>query len=335
VGGGAAGPRLSVSPPHAVRDFDPPLTVVVIGGPTASGKSTLALALAAEFRGTVINADSMQLYRELPVLTAQPTPAQREAVPHRLYGVRSIDDPCSAAQWATLARAEIEAAGDAGRLPIVVGGTGLYLRALVSGLAPIPEIPGDIRAAARERVARDGLAAAHAELARRDPLTAARIDPADRQRIARALEVLEATGRPLAEWHRQQPESGDGPRHLAFVLSPPRAFLAAACNRRFEVMLAAGALEEARAVARLGLDPDLPGMKVLGLRELMRHLRGHLSLAAAVEAAQRATRQYAKRQATWFRHQMPTARRLEPAYVDARFSDAFLNGVRDLVRHAG
>ena len=185
-----------------------PGAAVILGGPTASGKSALALAVAREFGGTVINADSLQVYRELPILTAQPAAAAQAAFPHRLYGFLSASERCSAARWAALARAEIDAALAEGRLPIVVGGTGLYLRSLLHGLAPVPEIPADVRAAAKQRLAELGKTAFHAELARRDPAMAARIRPGDSQRMVRAWEVLEATGRSLADWQAQQ----DGPR---------------------------------------------------------------------------------------------------------------------------
>jgi tRNA dimethylallyltransferase len=281
--------------------------VVVIGGPTASGKSALALALGREAGGTVINADSIQLYRELRVLSDRPEADLIEGVPHRLFGVRSAADPCSAAQWRALAVAEIEAARARGRLPIVVGGTGLYLDALLRGLSPVPDIPEAVRRRVRERLAQEGPAALHATLAARDPEMAARLRPSDRQRLARALEVLEATGRSLADWQKAPGLAPAGLAFRCFVLMPDRAALYAACDARWERMVAAGALEEARRLAALGLEPRLPAMKALGLRPLLRHLAGEIGLEEAGQLARQETRRYAKRQTTWFRHQLPEA----------------------------
>ncbi len=308
---------------------------VVLGGPTASGKSALALAIAREFGGTVINADSLQVYRELPVLTAQPSPATQAALPHRLYGFLSASEGCSAARWAALARAEIEAALTAGRLPIVVGGTGLYLRALLRGLTSIPEIPAEIRDAAKQRLAALGKAAFHAELARRDPRMAARIRPSDPQRMVRAWEVMEATGRSLADWQVQQegPRPNDGPRFLTLVLMPERAPLYAACDARFRAMVEQGALAEAAALQ--SLDPGLPAFKALGLRELIAHIRGECALEAAIAAAQQATRRYAKRQVTWFRHQVPEGRQLSPTVPSEQFSERIVAEIYNFIRNSG
>ena len=291
-----------------------PGAVLVVGGPTASGKSGLALELARRLNGVVINADSMQIYRELSVLTARPGPEALTAAPHRLYGVLPAREACSAARWLGLALAEISACHRAGTLPVVVGGTGLYLRALTLGLSELPEIPAEIRADGRERLERLGPAALHAELAARDPEGAARLKPGDRQRILRAWEVLTATGRPLADWQRE--DRGAPPPGLSFstiVLDPPRAGLYDSCDRRFDAMIAAGGLEEARALDALGLDPALPALKALGVPELRRHLAGELSLAGAAALARQSTRRYAKRQVTWFRHQV--IGRTEPLLV--------------------
>jgi tRNA dimethylallyltransferase len=263
------------------------------------------LALAKAFGGTIINADAMQVYRELPVLTAQPCSAALAAAPHRLYGVFSASERCSAGRWRVMAEAEIADARAGGRLPIVVGGTGLYLRALMRGLAPVPEIPSAIRAAAAERLERLGTKGFHAELVSRDP-SAAALPPGDSQRVRRAWEVFDATGRSLKDWQRD----GDrvtGRCFLAFTLMPPRNALYASCDARFLGMIEAGAVEEASRVRRLGLDPALPAMKALGLRELIAHVDGTSSLPQAIAAAQQATRRYAKRQVTWFRHQLPEA----------------------------
>ncbi len=292
-------------------------SVLCIAGPTASGKSALALDLAEAFDGVVINADSMQLYRELRIVTARPGPEATARAPHRLYGVLPAAEACSAARWRALARAEIAAARDAGRLPIVAGGTGLYFRALTQGLAPVPAIPAAVRAAARARHARLGGAAFHAELARRDPETAERLAPGDSQRLVRAWEVIEATGVSLAEWRRRgEAREGVAGPVLTLVLAPPRQALYAACDARFAAMVGRGAVAEVAALVALGLDPGLTAMKAVGVRELGRHLAGELSLDEAVAAAQRATRNYAKRQLTWFRHQMPGARVFEASYRD-------------------
>jgi len=308
---------------------------VILGGPTASGKSALALAIACEFGGTVINADSLQVYRELPVLTAQPSAATQAAFPHRLYGVLSASERCSAARWAALARAEVDAALAAGRLPVVVGGTGLYLRSLLHGLAPVPEIPAEVRETAKQRLAALGKAGFHAELARRDPRTAARVRPSDPQRMVRAWEVLEATGRSLADWQARQDRlsPNDGPRFLTLVLMPERAPLYAACDARFRAMVEEGALAEAAALQ--SLDPGLPAFKALGLRELIGHIRGECALEAAIAAAQQATRRYAKRQMTWFRHQLPEGRQLAPIATFEQFSERIIAEIYNFIRNSG
>jgi tRNA dimethylallyltransferase len=308
-------------------------TAVILGGPTASGKSALAMAIARALDGIVINADSMQVYRELPVLTAQPSAVDRAMVPHRLYGFLPVTEPCSAGRWVPLARAAIDAALDAGRLPIVVGGTGLYLRALTDGLAPVPEIPAVVREAARQRLADIGKAAFHAELGRRDPEMAARVRPADPQRMVRAWEVIEATGRSLADWQAESDGSPAAARthFIKFVLSPERTQLYAACDARFAAMVARGALDEARQVMGHGDEPGLPGLKALGLRELVGHLRGATSLEAAIVAGQLATRRYAKRQVTWFRHQFGAARQIDGVGV-GQFSESFLAELCNFIR---
>lgn len=283
-------------------DSDTP--VIVIGGPTASGKSGMAVDIAEAFGGTVINADSMQLYRELDVLTARPGPEDLARAPHRLYGVLPGSERGSAARWRGMALAEIDAARGQGRLPVVVGGTGLYLRALMEGLCDLPSIPEEVRRLARERHAGLGGEAFRAELVARDPASE-RLNSGDTARLVRAWEVLEATGRTLADWQAAAP---DGPppglRFCAYVIDPPRAELYAMCDRRFAVMLERGALDEVQALEALGLDPALPVMKALGVPELAAHLRGELRMEQAAAKAQQSTRNYAKRQVTWFRHQL-------------------------------
>lgn len=307
---------------------------VAIFGPTASGKSALALDLAEQLNGTIVNADSMQIYRELRLLTARPSPADEARAPHRLYGVLAGDDPCSAARWRALALAEVAAVHAAGRLPILVGGTGLYLRALLDGLAPVPEVPAAVRAAAQARHAELGAAAFHAELAERDPEMAARLATGDTQRLIRAREVLDATGRSLA-WWQAQPADGPPPGLAVrvVVLRPPRAALYAACDLRFEAMLAAGALAEVRALLALGYPPTLPVMKAVGVPELAAHLAGTLSLAEATARAQQATRNYAKRQLTWARHQIAAR---GPAHIshatDAQYSESIFGNIFAFIR---
>ncbi len=254
--------------------------------------------LARHLGGTIVNADSMQVYRELRIVTARPTPAEEEATPHVLYGVRPAAEAGSVAWWRDAALAEMAAAHAAGRLPILCGGTGLYFLALTQGIADIPP-PGDAaREEARRLLAERGPAALHARL---DPETAARIDPADSQRIARALEVLLGTGKGLAAWQAQGAPPAPW-RFTAILLDPPRAELRAAIASRFAGMLAAGALEEVRGLLALGLDPALPAMRAHGVPELAAHLRGDIALAEAERRATLATGQYTKRQATWFRH---------------------------------
>jgi tRNA dimethylallyltransferase len=279
------------------------LPVVIVAGPTASGKSALALELAVVIGGTIINADSQQIYRDLPILTAQPDAAATRRAPHRLYGYLDAAERGSVARWREVALAEITAAHAAGSLPILVGGTGLYLRALMQGLAPVPEIPPEIRAEAAEVYRELGGEAFRERLAAVDPCAAARLPSGDRARLTRAWEVARATGMPLAQW--QSRASRKAPYHFATVLlMPPRDALYAACDARFAAMVAAGALGEVAALAAGGLAPDLPAMKAVGVPELLRHLRGEIPLGEAVAVAQRSTRRYAKRQTTWFRHQL-------------------------------
>ena len=278
---------------------------VLIAGPTASGKSALALDLAVRRGGTVINTDSMQVYRDLRVLTARPTPEEEARVAHRLYGHADAAVNYSAGMWVADAAVALAEARAAGRLPIFVGGTGLYFKALTRGLSAVPEIPPAVREDIRARLVRDGPEALHRELASRDPAMAERLKPRDRVRIARALEVVEATGRSLADWHREGlPPLLPPERTIAVFLAPDRATLYARIDARFVAMLEQGALEEVAALAARGLDPLLPAMKAHGVPALMRLLRGEISRAEAIKIGQTDTRHYAKRQFTWFRHQL-------------------------------
>jgi tRNA dimethylallyltransferase len=278
----------------------PPLAV--IAGPTASGKSELALRLAERAGGVVVNADSAQIYRDLPILSAAPTPADRERAEHLLYGVRDGAEPCSAADWAALAKAEIARLHAGPRLPILVGGTGLYLRTLLDGIAPIPAIDPEVRAEVRTARVSDNLTA----LAKVDPKAAARLNPGDTTRIARALEVVKSTGRTLAQWQETRDGGIAGESQLRpLVLLPPRAWLYERCDRRFAAMVEQGALAEVEALLDRNLDPQLPVMRAIGVAELGALLRGELSREQAIAAGQQATRRYAKRQYTWFAHQPP------------------------------
>ncbi len=281
------------------------MPVVIVTGPTAGGKSGLALELAEAFDGVVINADSMQVYRELEILTARPGAEALARAPHRLYGTLSGHERCSAGRWRALALTEIAAAHTAGKPALVVGGTGLYLRALIEGLAEVPEVPAAIREAAEARHRELGGPGLHGELAARDPAMAARLKPSDRQRLIRAWEVLEATGRSLAAWQADSAPRDTGYRFLRLVRLPPRDRLYAACDARFLDMIERGALREVEQLYELGLDPKLPVMRALGVRELGRYLDGALSLDEAIVRAQQATRNYAKRQMTWLRTQAP------------------------------
>jgi tRNA dimethylallyltransferase len=277
---------------------------VLIAGPTASGKSAQALALAEEIGGVLINADSMQVYREAPILTAQPSEEDKARVPHLLYGHVGVADLYSVGAWRADAIRALAEARAMHRTPVFVGGTGLYFMALTDGLAEVPPTPPEIRDAARALLDDIGVEALHARLTDRDPLTASRLRASDPQRVLRAFEVFEATGRPLAEWQSAPAEPVlKDKRIAAFVLDPPRPQLRARIAARFETMVDQGGLEEARALS--GLDPGLPAAKLLGLRPLQALAAGTLTKAEALDAAITATRQFAKRQMTWFRHRMP------------------------------
>jgi tRNA dimethylallyltransferase len=279
---------------------------VLIAGPTASGKSALALALAEATGGVIINTDSMQVYRDLRIITARPTPAEEARVPHRLYGHVDAAINFSAGSWVGDARGALSEARAQNWLPIFTGGSGLYFKALTRGLSAVPPIPAEIRDSVRARLERNGIEALHAELAQRDPASAERLKPRDRTRVARALEVVEATGRSLTDWHRDGlPPLLPPGSFSALFLAPDRDALYARIDARFEAMLAAGAPEEVAGLGRRQLDPLLPAMKAHGVPALLAHLRGELTLEAAAEIGRADTRHYAKRQFTWFRHQLP------------------------------
>jgi tRNA dimethylallyltransferase len=286
---------------------------VLIAGPTASGKSALALELAQKTGGVILNADSMQVYRDLRVITARPTLEEEAIVPHRLYGHVDAAVNFSAGAWVSDAALVLAEARARHRPAIFVGGSGLYFKALTRGLSAVPPIPPEIREAVRVRLERDGVEALHAELGQRDPSSAERLKPRDRTRIARALEVIEATGRSLTNWHRQglPPLLPPGSFRALFI-EPDRDALYARIDSRFEAMLNAGAMEEVVALAARQLDPLLPAMKAHGVPALIRHLRGELTREEAAEIGRADTRHYAKRQFTWFRHQLPEFEWVKP-----------------------
>lgn len=293
-------------------------TPILLAGPTASGKSALALRLAQALGGVIINADSMQVYRDLRIITARPTPAEEAAVPHRLYGHVDAAENYSVGRWCVDASAVLAEAARAGWRPIVVGGTGLYFKALTQGLAAVPPIPADVRMAVRARLAREGIAPLYQELHRRDPASTERLMPGDRARITRALEVALATGRSLSDWHRDGMKPAlDAARAIKIFLAVERAELYRRIDARFDAMLASGAIEEVRALAARGLDPNLPAMKAHGVPWLIRHLNGEITLEEAAEGGKRDTRRYTKRQGTWFRHQLPEFEWVAPEEVEA------------------
>jgi len=280
-------------------------SAILIAGPTASGKSALALALAEKLAGTIVNADSMQVYRDLRVITARPSPAEEARVPHRLYGHLDAAENYSVGRWCRDVGETLAEIAAQGRIPILVGGTGLYFKALTSGLAAVPPITADIRGHVRGRLQSEGVAVLYAELIERDPLTARRLMPNDRSRISRALEVVLATGCSLTDWHRQGlPALVDPARAIKVFLACERKQLVARIETRFAAMLKLGALDEVRALAARALDPLLPAMKAHGVPWLIRHLNGEISLDTAAAGAIMDTRRYAKRQLTWFRNQM-------------------------------
>lgn len=289
---------------------------VLIAGPTASGKSALALELALAAGGVVINADSMQVYRDLRIITARPTDGDEARAPHRLYGHVDAAVNFSAGAWVGDAAKALEVAKAEGRLPIFIGGTGLYFKALTAGLSVVPPIPAEVREDVRARLERNGVEALHAELAASDPRAAERLNLRDRTRIARALEVVEATGRSLLDWHHEgQPPLLPGDSFRAVFLAPERDELYARIDARFDAMLGAGVLKEVERLAARNLDPLLPAMKAHGVPALIRHLRGELSLEQAATIGRADTRHYAKRQFTWFRHQLPEFEWVKPEEI--------------------
>jgi tRNA dimethylallyltransferase len=297
---------------------------VLIAGPTASGKSALALDLARRAGGVVINADSMQVYRDLAIITARPTQAEMAQAPHRLYGTVDAAENFSVGRWIAASTAELSAAQAAGTLPIVIGGTGLYFKALTQGLSDIPPVPAGVRARVRAWGETATPAELHQRLSAIDPATAARLRPSDPQRLLRALEVFEATGRPLLHWQ----EAGrtravlDPDDFLAVFLAVDRTALRVRIDERFDAMIANGAIEEVARMGQRQLDPALPAMRAHGVPGLLAHLRGEASLDEAVARGKRDTKAYAKRQETWFRHQLPNFEALSPEAARDRLGAA-------------
>ncbi len=321
-----------------MRDDRPP-PALIVAGPTCSGKSALATDLAERLGGTVVNADSMQVYRELRVLTARPTAADEARAPHALYGVRPAAEPGDAAWWRGAALDAMDAARAGGRVPILCGGTGLYLSALIDGIAPIPQ-PGEAaRREARHLLAMEGGEALHARLLAADPATAALLRPSDGQRLARAWEVWRGTGQGLAAW--QAVSGTPAPyRFRTVLLDPPRGDLRAAIAGRFDAMVRAGALDEVRALLALGLDPALPAMRAHGVAELAAVLDGRIGLAEAARLTALRSGQYAKRQSTWFRRRLSRPGSLmhviHARYAGLKqFSERFLLSIESFVIEPG
>lgn len=286
----------------------PHTPILILGGPTASGKSYLATVIAKKTGGVIINADAMQVYREIPILTAQPSKAEQAAIPHALYGFLPSSEPCSATKWLERAKMAIDQTHQAGKLPIVVGGTGLYIKTLMEGLSPIPDIAPLLRERMRKQCLELGNEAFYALLRQKDPDMAKRLHAGDTQRMVRAMEVLEQTGTSLAVWQAIPPVPlYDASCFKAFFIHPERATLYAQCDARFLTMLEQGALEEVKVLEALSLDATLPAMKALGVPELLAYTKGILTLEEAAAKAQQSTRNYAKRQVTWFKHQLNNA----------------------------
>jgi len=292
--------------PSTLRSAEPTTTPTwLIAGPTASGKSALALRLARGLGGEIVNADSMQVYADLRFLTARPSLEDEAVAPHHLFGVADAAEAWSVGHWLRAAREVLAGIAARGHAAIVVGGTGLYFRALTVGLADIPAVPPAARAASQTLFDHLGETAFRERLARIDPAAAARIGPGDRQRLTRAHEVFEATGRPISDWRGSAEPALASGAWRGLVIEPPRAALYARCDARLAAMIEAGALEEVARLTARGLDPAAPAMKALGVAPFAAHLRGEITLPAALETARGDTRRYAKRQLTWFRRQTP------------------------------
>jgi len=291
--------------------------VILVVGPTASGKSNLALVLAKKFGGTIINADSMQIYQDLKIITARPNKEALSHVPHELYGVLSIEQRCSVGQWRRLALSSISTAHDYCRLPIVVGGTGLYVRALTDGLHPLPKVPLHIRKELNERARTDGASVLYKELIQCDPDTAAMLNPNDRQRIVRAMEVFLHSGKGLSQWRQGVTDNDAKKLHFYSIrMNPPRDVLYEIINMRFEKMLQEGAIEEVQNLLRLKPPDDHPLIKAVGVRPIIAYLNKEIAHSQLVELGRGDTRRYAKRQLSWFRNKNISNLQLETKYSE-------------------
>jgi len=304
-----------------VDDLEP---VVIIAGPTASGKTDIAIQAAERFNGEIVNADSMQVYRELKILTARPSEADTARVPHHMFGVLAASERCSAGRWLDMAAAAIKDIHARGKLPIVAGGTGLYLKALTDGIAPIPEIPAARVQAITAHLEEIGGEAFRAELATVDADAAARLPASDKQRLVRAAAVFAETGRTLSAWQQAEPPAPGYPgRFASIILMPPREDMYAAIDARFDAMMNEGALEEARAFHALNLNPTLPASRAVGVVELMHVLDGEWTMERAIEKAKTHSRHLAKRQLTWFRRQIRTDLMVDEKYSERDYEKIF------------
>lgn len=302
---------------------------VLIAGPTASGKSTFAAALARAHNGVIVNADSMQVYKELRILTARPAAHEEAAIPHRLFGIVSAAESYSVARWINDVKSAIEDTHAAGRLPIVVGGTGLYFNALTQGLSPIPGIPDSIRVYWRAKGERTSTEQLHHRLGELDPTTARTLSPTDKQRVVRALEVFESTGRPLAEWQKEVAQPVLAPHAwIGCVIDRSRDDIYRRCEARVDAMMKEGAIGEVQHLRKMQLSPDLPAMRALGVPPLMSHLEGHQALEEAISEIKRDTRRYVKRQLTWLRRYMITWNWISAQQIESNIKDcfSFING---------
>ncbi|MEC8515109.1 MAG: tRNA (adenosine(37)-N6)-dimethylallyltransferase MiaA [Pseudomonadota bacterium] len=304
---------------HAVADG----TFLMICGPTAAGKSGLALALAERYGGVIINADSMQLYADLRVLTARPDVSEEARVPHRLYGVLDGAERASVASWLTMATREIQTARDAGRLPILAGGTGLYFHAAMKGLAPVPDVPPDIHAECIAEYAERGGEAFRRDLLELDPVLGSQLHDGDSQRLVRAMGVVRASGRALSAWQADPHEGAIAGRPVRVAMMPPREELYEKINTRFSAMMEGGARSEVSTLAARGLAPSLPVMKAIGVREIMALQAGDIDEARAVELASRDSRRYAKRQMTWIRNNFHAEMILEKKFSERKMTEIF------------
>jgi tRNA dimethylallyltransferase len=296
--------------------------ILLLHGPTASGKTALAVALAQQLGAEVVNADALQVYADLAVLTARPTAAEQQGIPHHLFGTVDASERFSVGRWVAAVGPVLAAIAGRGKPAILVGGTGLYFKALTQGLAPVPPIDPEVRAQLAQRLLAEGPEPLHAELAQRDPIGALALAPRDGVRIVRALEVLTQTGQPLRSFTTSQAPLLAGSAWVGLALTPPRAWLYARINARFDGMVGHGALDEVAALGARGLDPALPAMKAHGVPWLLAHGRGEIGLQEAVALGCRDTRRYAKRQMTWIAHQAPGWRQIVPVDLEERRREA-------------